>query len=70
MFGATPTVPTPFACAATIPATCVPWNWLSTHGSGLPIPGPDGRNETELCPREQSTFDRLPGMPLSVKSTW
>ena len=30
-FGATPTTPRPLRRAATMPATCVPWNWLSTH---------------------------------------
>jgi hypothetical protein len=30
-FGATPTTPTPLIAPATMPAMCVPWNWLSVQ---------------------------------------
>lgn len=38
-FGATPTMPTPFDAAATVPAVCVPWPFLSFPGwSGVGAP--------------------------------
>src|SRR4051812_7088945 len=67
--GATPTTPTPFRCAATVPATCVPWNAVSTQGFGaseLAV----GDSGIETWPSAQSTFDTPPSVPVSVKSAW
>src|SRR4051812_25780205 len=66
--GATPTTPVPLRCAPTIPATCVPWNAVSTHGFGTALVE-IGDSGTETCPLAQSTLVTPPSVPVLLKST-
>jgi hypothetical protein len=55
--GATPTIPTPFAAAAIVPAVCVPWP-LSSSAAAAPATGAPLR---QLALSASSTFGRRSG---------